>query len=175
MRVRVPEGYRIRPTLPHETALLPAVERAAADIFRTIGLWGPAYEGVRAMAEHRAAAQAGISWVAACEERICAFALGRIVDGHLHLHQMAVLPQHQGRGVGAALLAAVIDHARWRFDPVVTLTTHRDVPWNGPFYRRYGFLEIDAARLPPDLAAILDAEAAEGFDPAQRCAMAKRL
>jgi GNAT superfamily N-acetyltransferase len=170
-----PEGYRIRPTARADIPLLPAIERDAAEVFRSVGLWGPAYEGVRGLDQHERAVAAGIGWVATRADEVCAFALGSIVDGHLHLHELAVGQAHQRRGLGAALLAVVIDHARWRFDPVITLTTHRDVPWNGPFYRRYGFIEIDGTRLPPGMKRILDSEAAEGFDPSQRCAMAKVL
>jgi GNAT superfamily N-acetyltransferase len=86
-----------------------------------------------------------------------------------------VARRHQGRGVGTRLLGVVIDHARWRFDPCVTLTTDRFVPWNAPFYARHGFIALDSARLSHELAAVLGAEIASGFDPERCIVMAKVL
>lgn len=175
MRPPLPAGYLLRPTAPADIAALPAIERDAADLFRTIGVWEPPFEGVRSLDQHRAAAEAGISWVVVREGAPCGFALGSILDGHLHLHELAVARAHQRRGLGKALLAAAIDHARWRFDPVVTLTTDRFAPWNAPFYAAYGFVALDASRLPPDLAALVEEERREGFDMARRVTMAKTL
>jgi hypothetical protein len=53
----------------------------------------------------------------------------------------------------------------------LTLTTFRDVAWNGPFYQRLGFEELAAHDLSPDLAQILAHEAARGLPGDRRCAM----
>ncbi|GAA3138287.1 GNAT family N-acetyltransferase [Nonomuraea salmonea] len=57
----------------------------------------------------------------------------------MHLDQLAVRPERMRQGIGGRLVAAVIDHARACGAPGVTLTTFRDVPWNGPWYARHGF------------------------------------
>jgi hypothetical protein len=46
--------------------------------------------------------------------------------------------------------------------PAVTLTTFRDVPWNGPFYARLGFRVLDD--LPAGLEAIRQHEKDIGDD-----------
>jgi GNAT superfamily N-acetyltransferase len=169
-------GYRIRLTCENDIPLLQAIERDAVELFRSIGIWSAAYEGVLSREDHQGGIVRGTSWVVTfLDDEPCGFALCRLVEGHLHLQEMDVGRAHQRRGLGRMLLASVIDHARWRYDPVITLTTNRDVPWNGPFYRRHGFLELDPARLTGELAEIIAHEIAAGLDPKQRCAMAKRL
>jgi GNAT superfamily N-acetyltransferase len=53
----------------------------------------------------------------------------------------------------------------------VTLTTFRDVPWNGPFYERLGFRVVAGAELSAALRAIADDETRRGLDPSRRVAM----
>ncbi len=65
------------------------------------------------------------------------------LEGHWHLEQIAVEPGHGRHGVGAALLEATHDELRRRGAPDVTLMTYADVPWNGPFYARHGYVELD--------------------------------
>ena len=52
----------------------------------------------------------------------------------------------------------------------ITLTTFADVPWNAPFYRRMGFVELAAADN-PRLADELAAEAERGMPAVARIAM----
>lgn len=69
--------------------------------------------------------------------------MGRVLgDGgwYFHIVDMAVLPSHQRRGIGAAVLAALLAEIRDRApaDPYVTLMA--DVPGRA-LYRRFGFVE----------------------------------
>jgi len=57
----------------------------------------------------------------------------------------------------------------------VTLTTYRDLPWNGPYYSRLGFREIDLKEAGPGHLGRLRAEAEAGHDPSRRCIMALPL
>jgi hypothetical protein len=57
----------------------------------------------------------------------------------------------------------------------MTLTTFRDVPWNGPYYTRLGWSTLHAADLPPELAAARKQERDLGLDEWPRQAMAKSL
>jgi catechol 2,3-dioxygenase-like lactoylglutathione lyase family enzyme len=45
----------------------------------------------------------------------------------------------------------------------VTLSTFRDVPWNGPFYRKHGFRELQPAEWTPGMRAIREKEAHHGL------------
>jgi predicted N-acetyltransferase YhbS len=93
----------------------------------------------------------------------------------LHLAELDVLPDHQRRGVGRALVSRVERWGGARGFAEVTLTTYRDVPWNGPFYRRLGYEPLPAEGLDAELARRREAEAAQGLDAMPRVAMRKTL
>ena len=60
----------------------------------------------------------------------------------LNVHDLAVLPEYRGQGVGRALLAAVEQHARRRGCCKLTLEVQDD---NGPartLYQRFGFEDV---------------------------------
>lgn len=64
------------------------------------------------------------------------------IEGEAHLEQVSVHPDHGRRGVGAALVRAAMEEARWAGFDRLSLVTYRDVPWNAPFYERLGFTEL---------------------------------
>jgi hypothetical protein len=45
----------------------------------------------------------------------------------------------------------------------VTLATFRDVPWNGPFYARRGFVAVPMHELSPGLRDLVDLERSRGL------------
>lgn len=69
------------------------------------------------------------------------FAHVEVIDGFAHLGQLSVRPEALRQGYGSALVRAAM-HEAWLlgFDRL-SLTTYRDLPWNGPFYRSLGFEE----------------------------------
>lgn len=163
----------IRHARSADLALLPDIERSAAGRFLgTAMAWAAAGDPLPLVELARAAA-AGLLWVApGDDEQPAGFALARPMDDDLYLVEMSVALPMQGRGLGRDLLRAVIEHARAaRVYRGVTLTTDRELSWNGPFYQRHGFAEVPVALLSPALRARLRAEADAGFDPARRCAM----
>ena len=88
-----------------------------------------------------------------------------------HLEQLSVLlPDHGRQGVGTALVEAACEEARWAGHSSLTLCTYRDVRWNGPFYRRLGFVED--LYPPAHLERIREAERALGLD---RCGVREVL
>lgn len=109
----------------------------------------------------------GLAWVAADDGALIGFACCEAFEDALHLWQLAVRADRQGRGAGRALVAACSEEARRRGLPAVTLTTFRDVVFNAHFYERLGFRERTNARLD----WTLQREARSGLDPAHRCAM----
>lgn len=86
---------------------------------------------------------------------ILGYALVQPLDGQLYLANIAVAPDAAGRGIGRALVARVEAHAGTRHFPGVALTTFRDPPWNGPWFRRLGWGPIPPDRIGPGLSAIL--------------------
>ncbi|WP_438015126.1 GNAT family N-acetyltransferase [Sorangium sp. So ce315] len=103
--------------------------------------------------------------------RPLAFLGAEAVGDELHIRELDVDLDHQGRGLGRRLLSHVIAWARTAKFQALTLTTFRTVPWNGPFYATMGFRELPPAETSARLAAILKNEARHGPNPAQRCAM----
>jgi GNAT superfamily N-acetyltransferase len=128
----------IRPVRPDELVLLPALEAAADTMFEPFDRGRFPGPGT---AEEFAAALvvlvAGTPPVGLC--RIDALGEGA------HLEQLSVHPDHGRRGLGRALLRASLEWAAARSYPQLTLTTFRDVPWNGPFYASEGFVEVGPA------------------------------
>jgi ribosomal protein S18 acetylase RimI-like enzyme len=93
------------------------------------------------------------------------------VDGNAHVEQVSVLPDHQGAGIGRALLDRVGAWALQNGRSAITLTTFAHVPWNAPLYRHFGFTVLAESEIGPELRAICVKEAAHGLDPAMRVCM----
>jgi GNAT superfamily N-acetyltransferase len=121
--------------------------------------------------DHRPLAVQGLVWVAEDAGRLIGFATCEAFEHELHLWELAVRQEAQRKGAGRALIAAVVDEARARGLPEVTLTTFRDIPWNAPFYARCGFVEIPEAEFGPFLTLVRAKETEIGLDVANRCAM----
>ena len=98
-----------------------------------------------------------------------------VLDGCAHLEQMSVHPDHGRRGLGAALLERVCNWSQANAFPAITLTTFRDVAWNAPYYRRFGFEVLDDTDIGADLRRRVDDETAAGLDPTTRVCMRKQL
>ena len=88
---------------------------------------------------------------------------------------MLRLPAHARRGLGARLLACVCAWAQAQGYASVTLSTFRDVPWNGPFYRKHGFRELQPAEWTAGMRATRDKEAQHGLCVEARVFMRREL
>ena len=163
----------IRPARLEDLPFLQRIELAAGALFRTVGMDDIADHPLPTIAALTGYVQAGRSWVAVGNSgRPVAFVLVELVDGVAHIEQISVDPGHAHRRIGSDL----IDHVeRWTTGPALTLTTFRDVPWNGPYYERLGFRELAPAEQGPELRALMAEEAAHGLDPAQRVAMVRSI
>ncbi|MBB6170787.1 GNAT superfamily N-acetyltransferase [Nocardiopsis mwathae] len=142
-----------------------AASRAADTMFAEAGLDLPE-DDPREMLAH-------VETVLVAGTPVCGLAALTTLDGAAHLEQLAVHPDHGRRGVGSALLEAACAHARGAGRSAMTLTTFRDLPWNGPWYAERGFTELAPRDWGPQLAAQWRAEA--GIRAAPRIAMLRPL
>ncbi|QCO17645.1 GNAT family N-acetyltransferase (plasmid) [Azospirillum brasilense] len=168
---------RIRPATPCDAPALPGIERSSGAIFRHwAGLEWIADDDVQSEEQHRALIADGVAFVAELAGHgPTAFLNGAVMPDALHIWQVAVHQDRQGRGLGRQLIDAAQRHAVDHGLPCLTLTTFRTVPWNEPYYQRLGFVTLDDRQLGPRLQAVLDAERRAGLPIAQRCAMRKTL
>lgn len=169
----------VRKTTPADAELLPAVERSAGQAFRSIPeLAWIADDDAQTVKRHNELISRGVSWVAtlstaedADKDKPVGFLNGELLDGHLHIWEMSVDKQHQGRGIGTRLVHMAVEHATQRRLEGLTLTTFLDVPWNDAFYRRVGFEVLAAKDTSPALTQILNDESRDGLPRDRRCAM----
>ena len=161
--------YTIRLAREDDVEKLPTIELAAGLLFAVVGMADVAGGEPTDVATHRAALRRGLLWVAADDcDRPVGFALVEPLDGCAHLKEISVHPDHGRKGLGTRLLDAVVASARAAGLPAVTLSTFRDVAWNGPWYHRYGFRAFGEDELTPGLREVRRREAASGLDVAAR-------
>jgi GNAT superfamily N-acetyltransferase len=148
-------GPTIREASRDDFTRLREIEREADTMFAEVGI-GPFSDSD----DEDHLARAAVVFVA--HDPPVGFASMGIVDGMAHLWQLAVLPSSGRRGLGTMLVASVCDWSRSHGFDAVTLTTFRDVPWNGPFYEKLGFRPL--TDLTSGLAAVRQHERAIGDD-----------
>lgn len=171
----VPPSGVVRAARHDDVCAIGAVEVAAGQRFRDVGLPTIAdAEPLPAEPLHRYVA-AGAAWVVEAEGRLVGYAVVSVVDGEGHLDQVSVVPAATGRGLGTALLDTVCRWAATQGLHAVTLTTFAQVPWNGPYYARRGFVVVAEEDWGPELTAIRRREVDLGIDVAPRIAMRRAL
>ena len=161
----------IRPARTSDGAALREIERLAGEQFRDVGLSEVADDEPASVEKLGRYADEGRSWIAVADGVPVGYVLVDVIDECAHVEQISVVPDHQGAGVGRALLEVVRAWAAAAGLSAVTLTTFADVPWNAPFYRRVGFRVLDEDELGLQLRDVRDSETAHGLDPAKRVCM----
>ncbi len=165
----------IRPAIESDADLLPEIERSSGETFCQIpALAWIADDDVQTADRHRVLISRGSSWVATVDRDVFGFLSAERHGEMLHIWQMAVHFEHQGKGLGRALIDAARQWAKARSLSSLTLTTFRDVPWNAPFYESCGFALV-APDSSPFLKNVLEAEKKAGLPIEARCAMMLKL
>ncbi len=160
----------VRAVRPDELERLRAIERAAGEAFRTVGMDDIAGHEPMPAAELDTYRGDGRAWVVAdATDTPVAYVLADVVDGNGRVEQVSVHPDHAGHRLGAELIDHVAAWAKANGLPAVTLTTFRDVPWNAPYYLRCGFEVI--TDIGTELAERVEEERTYGLDPALRVCM----
>lgn len=154
----------IRPAVTADLERLREVEVAAGAAFRAVGMDAVADDPPPPVLVLRGFVDRGRAWVTEESGTVAAYLLVDVVDGEGHVEQVSVDPAFAGRGLGRALVEHAAAWARDAGHTALTLTTYRDVPWNGPYYVRLGFRPLDDDALGPGLRALRGAEIARGLD-----------
>lgn len=173
---RLPEGYTLTRADAADIADLIAIQIASDTLFAGTGLVAETALDDHIPEDLLASAVAARHVFIARDDTQgwpVGFTLTSERGSTLYLDQVSVHPDHGRRGIGRALVARVIDDARDRGLKSVTLSTFRDVAWNGPFYRKLGFREIPPAKR-ADWMNELEALQAETLDVSKRCFMRRR-
>ncbi|MFI9787449.1 GNAT family N-acetyltransferase [Kitasatospora sp. NPDC051984] len=162
----------IRLATPTDLPSLPALQLAAGEAFRSIGMAEIADNPPPRAEDFAPHQQLGQLWVTVDDtDRPQGFVLVRLLDGCAHIEQVSVHPAAGGRGLGRELIDHVAGWAAGRGLAALTLSTFRSVPWNAPYYRRLGFRELPNEDLTPGLRQVLTEEAAFGLDLSDRACM----
>lgn len=155
-----------------DAEFLPAVELSASELFQSdaelaevVGRHNGAVEEYRTLIGKRQCL------VALSGDAIVGFLACEGIRRELHIIEVSVHADYQRKGIGSGLVRAAMIDARNCGFTALTLTTFRDIAWNGPFYGRLGFVEIDDLAVHPRLAGQLANEVRHGLPAARRCAM----
>jgi GNAT superfamily N-acetyltransferase len=144
----------IRGVRPGDVGRLQAIQLAAGDAFRDVGMNSVAESPPLAAESLSGYREAGRAWAAVDDhDEPVGFVVADVIDGAAHIEQISVHPAHARQRIGAMLLDHVAGWAARRGLPALTLITFRGVPWNAPYYERLGFRELAPAELTPGLAA----------------------
>lgn len=167
-----PESYYIRSPRSSDIPLLEKVERSAAEVFLTVNLAFLLDQPTVDPYLLASMANSGHLWIAVDRfDQPIGFLGGQYLEGNFHIIEVSVGRSYQGRGIGKALMATMVDQIRAEGYKTITLTTYRDLPWNAPWYSRMGFVEVNPWDAGRSYEEILEEEARHGLDIRNRCIM----
>lgn len=125
--------FAIRRARYEDVPALGLVERSAAEKFRTVNLDFLADGSTISPDRLVAMIQANHLLVATDKYGPIGFVGGEELDGCFHIAEVSVAQEWQGRGCGTALMASILSEiAHERAFRYITLTTFRNLVWNGP-------------------------------------------
>ncbi len=131
VQVTLPAGFLIRPMLQHDLPAVAGLDAAAFDLLWQNSL--PALE--------LAYPQAVLATVAEAEGQVLGYQLSTRNPVGAHLARLAVRPEQQGRGLGRALVADLIQQADRHGMYRLTVNTQSDNAASLTLYHNLGFRE----------------------------------
>ena len=162
----------IRSGTSADIPLLQALQVRAGVLFRAIGMNSVADNPPTHAETFREAIATDLLHVAERLDRCVGFTLALAHGDDCHLEQMSVDPASHRQGIGSGLLRHLIEVAKSRGIARVTLSTFKDVAWNGPYYERFGFRYLADFELTAPLIKVRHDEATAGLDMSARGIMA---
>jgi ribosomal protein S18 acetylase RimI-like enzyme len=171
-------GFSVLPTIAvrlarsDEIEIVRALERASAQRF--VGLMDALAADEPSPATVLAARIREDGLIVAVEgEVIVGFAMFRTLEDRAYVEQIDVAPASAGRRIGATLLDEVAGRARAAELKGLSLSTFREAPWNAPYYRRLGFVDVADSALTPGMREIRAEHVARGLDEDARVFMVR--
>lgn len=164
----------IREARHDELISLQEIERAAGELFRSIGMAAIADDEPLPAGELARYVTAGRAWVAGFDG-VIGYLIADLVDGNVHIEQVSVDPRFARRGVGRRLIEEAAGHGKRIGARGLTLTTFADVAWNAPYYRRCGFAVMPDEAVGPELRVVREHEVAVGLDRWPRVCMIRGI
>jgi GNAT superfamily N-acetyltransferase len=159
-----------------DLASIVEIERAAGELFRSVGMGLVADDDPPTVEELAFYAEGGRAFVAVgADDRPVGYLLLDQMDGAAHIEQVSVCPSHARRGIGGALIETAASWAIARGLRALTLTSFLEVPWNGPYYERLGFRVMRPHEETEWLRAIRERERRSGLDAWPRVCMMRAL
>jgi len=107
--------------------------------------------------------------------KLIGFCAVKIADANAYIAEISVLPEYSKQGIGTRLLEHAIYWAEINDFEYITLTTFKDIIFNAPFYKKFGFKEFIPDALWPEIKRIRKAEHDIGLEVMPRIAMRKYL
>jgi len=167
----------LRPARPHEISVAEDIDDDASRIYADAGLpldLPPPHPFLQAERARWAEAAAAHRLLFACrgDGQPVGFSSVDTLDGHPHLDQISVRPEAMRQGIGRMLLERAL---RWSTrEGQLWLTTYDHLPWNRPWYERFGFARVPDSEHGPELRRTLAAERAVLPAPEHRVALRHR-
>lgn len=170
------KDLHIRLARADECLRIREIEDRAGEMFDGLGLIDESLdEGIPIEALERSIAL-GQVWVACIDSDVpVGMVIVSVIGSSVYIEEMDVLPEYGRRRIGSRLLEYVCEWAADQGYRAATLSTFRDVPWNGPFYRRHGFRDLDPDEWSAEMAGIRKREIDHGLCVESRIFMKREL
>lgn len=168
--------YPIRLATQEDLPALESVEREAGERFKQLGFPEPDADMFLTAEDYLPGIKAKRIWVAETAEcQVIGFAFAEKIEGIAHLKEIDVLQTYGRQGIGRTLIEHVKTWAMSEGSALLTLTTFRDVAWNGPYYKKLGFREMKESEMTESIKDILVKERETLVDGWARTAMVLAL
>ncbi|KAF1809955.1 acyl-CoA N-acyltransferase [Eremomyces bilateralis CBS 781.70] len=139
--------------VPEDVPHLIEIERSASELFRHIGMDSVAYDEppseIHLIKDSISNRILLASEDPSLESSPVAYLSMELDEDHktVYLAQVSVDYRYARKGIGERLIDHLEAYAHRKGYETIVLTTFKDVPWNGPYYQRLGFYELDAEQL----------------------------